>query len=116
MKYAMNGLLGLVTLGCLLFGGMKLIGAEEMLKNMGNLNYPEWFTRLLGLGEILLGLLLWVPKFRDEAVLILFGIFAGAIGSHLGHGDIFSSVFPAMLFLILTLSVYLIHNRILKTV
>ncbi len=102
MKYLKFVPFGIITLGCLLFGGMKLVGAEEMLKNMSTLNYPEWFTRLLGLGEIAFGALIWMPKFRTEALVLLFGIFSGAIGSHLGHGDPINSIVPATVFLFLT--------------
>lgn len=100
----------LVTIGCLVFGGMKVIGAEQMLQNMSTLHYPEWFTRLLGLGEVLFGIAIWFPRFKKESILILFGIFSGAIGSHLGHGDPFNSVAPAFVFLVLTTVLYLVDK------
>ncbi|MCZ8342738.1 MAG: DoxX family protein [Leptospira sp.] len=111
MKYLKFVPFGMLTLGCLLFGGMKVVGAEEMLKNMANLNYPEWFTRLLGIGEIFFGVLIWMPKFRKEAVLLLFGIFSGAIGSHLGHGDPINSIAPASVFLFLTSIIFVLNKE-----
>lgn len=109
MKYVNWGLLALVTAGCLLFGGMKLFGVETMLQNMANLHYPEWFTRLLGLGEISLAILLWVPQWRIWALGLLVGIFSGAIGSHLGHGDVLGSILPATVFLGMTALLFGIH-------
>ncbi len=93
----------LITIGLLMFGGMKLFGAEEMLKNMGNLNYSESFTRLLGFVEIALGISLWFNKTKKLATFVLFGIFSGAIGSHLGHGDGLSGSLPATIFLVITM-------------
>lgn len=117
MKYLRNGLFGVVTVGCLLFGGMKLVGVESMLQNMANLHYPEWFTRFLGLGEVSLAILIWIPVFRLPALVLLFGIFSGAIGSHLGHGDVIGSILPASVFLILTtlLFGFQIHSERVQT-
>ncbi len=92
----------LITLGLIMFGGMKLFGAEQMLQNMGNLHYPEYFTRILGFVEIVLAISLWSNKTRNIAMIVLFGIFSGAIGSHLGHGDGLAGSVPAAVFLVLT--------------
>ncbi|MFY7992345.1 MAG: DoxX family protein [Bacteriovoracaceae bacterium] len=100
----------LITIGLIVFGGMKIVGAEEMLKNMGNLNYSESFTRLLGLVEIALAIGLWFSKTRNLSTFVLFGIFSGAIGSHLGHGDSLSGSLPAAVFLIITTVAFLINS------
>ncbi|WP_108976243.1 DoxX family protein [Leptospira ryugenii] len=111
MKWIGTGLLGFTTLGCLVFGGMKVIGAEQMLQNMANLHYGEGFTRLLGLLEVVLGISIWFSKYRLPSLVILFGIFSGAIGSHLGHGDVLPSIAPASLFFVMTLVLFFLHPR-----
>lgn len=110
MKYFKNAPFALVTLALILFGGMKIIGAEQMLQNMGNLHYPEWFTRLLGLSEIAFAAGLWSEKTRSTSILLLFGIFSGAIGSHFGHGDGLTGAIPALVCLSLTAVCYGIHT------
>jgi hypothetical protein len=69
-------------------GAMKAFGAAEMHHNMVAINYPSWFTFLLGGGELLCVLGLFFQRTRLWVMAIFQAILFGGIGSHIaaGHG------------------------------
>ena len=103
MKYIIKIPFVLLSGLLLVFGSMNLIGVEQMRQVLHSLNYPDWFMYLMGLGEIVMAVALWFPKTRIIAILFFWGIFSGAVGSHVAHGDGAEGIFPPILFLALTL-------------
>jgi putative oxidoreductase len=85
--YAMYAVMALLTLGFLLFGGMKLTGAQEMVNNFIRWGYPAWFVYVTGLIEVGSALLLWPRKTRLIGALGLVATMLGAIATHLVNGE-----------------------------
>jgi putative oxidoreductase len=49
--------------------------------------YPVWFRLLVGVIEVLGGMLLLIPRTALYAALALAAIMLGAMGTHIAHGD-----------------------------
>ena len=73
---------------------------------------PGWFMYVVGAVKILLAILLivsiWVPSLEMIASLGIAGLMFGAVIMHLKIKDPLMKAFPAFLFLVLSLAVYLI--------
>lgn len=81
--------LGLVGLGV---GGAKVTHREDQIEAFRRYGYPQWFRVLTGLLEIGAGIgllvgLLWRPELSLVGGLLLGGITAGAVVTHLRVGD-----------------------------
>ena len=95
--------LGMISTGLVqLFKGKTGQGGEEMITHLG---YPVYLLTLLGTWKILGAVAVLIPKFsllKEWAYAGFFFVMTGAIFSHLAVGDSVSSIFPALLLLILT--------------
>lgn len=73
---------------------------------------PSWFMVVIGTIKVALSLALiisiWYPMFEMISSLGIAGLMAGAIVMHFKIGDPIKKAFPAFLFLILSIAVYLI--------
>lgn len=92
-------LLALAFIGA---GAAKLTAAPVMVEQFQSFGYPLWFMDVTGAIEFACGLLVLVPRFAHLAAGILACVMAGAVVSHLAHGQI-STIVPPVLLLILAL-------------
>ena len=65
--------------------------------------YPPWFRFAVGAVEVLSGLALFVPRARIGASGVLLAIMAGAVATHLLHGEPRRVILNAILSLLLAL-------------
>lgn len=66
----------------------KLSGGEEMVSNFSKWGLEGKLT-LIGIGELIAGILFIVPKTSSLGVLLLSAHFGGAIATHMEHGEMF---------------------------
>ena len=94
--------LGMISTGLVqLFKGKTGQGGLEMITHLG---YPVYLLTLLGIWKMLGTVAVLIPKFsllKEWAYAGFFFIMTGAIFSHVAVGDSLSSIFPALLLLIL---------------
>jgi DoxX-like family len=69
-------------------GTMKAFGIQQMHQNMQALNYPSWFTYLLGVAELVGVAGLFFKRWRMPVVILFFAVLFGGLASHItaGHG------------------------------
>lgn len=84
-----QALLGLVGLGA---GGAKVTSQESQVAEFRRFEYPQWFRVGTGIVEILAGIgllagLLWRPELGWAGGLLLAGVLAGAVVTHVRTGD-----------------------------
>lgn len=96
----LNYLLGLILIAT---GTMKLIGLEEYVKTLNELNpyYVENIT-LIGVLGLATGILFIIPRtftYGWVAALVYFG---GTVSAHMQHGD---NYLPQVIFVLLTITV-----------
>ncbi|MEM1348979.1 MAG: DoxX family protein [Myxococcota bacterium] len=77
--WALTILLALAFLGA---GGMKLSGAEEMVKNFATWGLPIWAMYAIGVLEVLAALTLLVPKAAPVGAFLLMSTMIGAAITH----------------------------------
>ena len=68
-------------------GLLKVIGHEMMMDNMAAINFDPTSTFLIGVLELVVCVLFWLPRTKIIAAGIMLTILAGACGAHLGAGD-----------------------------
>ncbi|XEC96059.1 DoxX family protein [Paenibacillus tarimensis] len=114
MKWVIRIIQGLLVVGFILFGTMKLTGNEMLVQTFTALGYSTGFMYFLGVCEVLgaIGLLVgfWRPILAMLASVGLILLLAGAVFSHLKAGQGMGEAMPAFVLLILTL-VLVIGNR-----
>ena len=94
LSWVLSGLLALVFLGA---GASKLIGVAEQVQTLQKWGFPTWLRFPIGLGEVLLGIGLLIPRYRT---LTIYGVFiwaAVAMATHLRAGEA-DKLMPAALF------------------
>ncbi len=75
-------LASLIALVFFLSGFSKLVGVEMQLKNLESWGYPLWLRFPIGLSEVLMGIGLLLPNYRN---LTLMGILPWAIVAVITH-------------------------------
>ena len=94
--------LGMVSTGLGQLLHFKGQGDAEMLAHLG---YPAYLLTILGVWKILGSAAVLLPKFpllKEWAYAGFFFVTTGAIVSHIASGDPVTSLFPALLLLVLT--------------
>ena len=95
--------LGMLSTGAAqLFKARQGQGGVDMITHLG---YPIYFITMLGVWKILGVVTVLIPKiplFKEWAYAGFFFVMTGAIFSHIVSGDPVTSIFPALLLLILT--------------
>lgn len=84
-----QALLGLVGVGA---GGAKVTHQESQVTEFRRFGYPQWFRVGTGVVEVLAGIgllagLLWRPELGWAGGLLLGGVLAGAVLTHVRTGD-----------------------------
>ena len=64
--------------GCSSLSGLKLVGAESMIKKLEGWGFPLWTRFPIGIAEVGLGIPLLIPKARKVGVwlVLAWGVFA----------------------------------------
>lgn len=97
-----------VAIPFMIFGLMKVAGAEDMVKNMAYIHYDLSITRAIGIIEITAVIGLFISKFRILSLLFLLVILAGAVGSHIGAGQGLDAIkIPLSIALLVILTLYI---------
>ena len=89
---ALYFILGLLSLNFVLGGLMAALLLDPFRTNLTVMHYAPAFMVFLGLIEALCGIGIWMPRFRNLALLTLLLIMAGAIGSHIANGQPIASI------------------------
>lgn len=106
--HAVVGIVGLVA------GGTKVVGRESQVEEFERFGYPGWFRVATGLVEItgavgLIGGVVWSSRMAVAGGLLLAGVMAGAIGTHVRVRDSASELaVPALL--LLTTGLLIAHH------
>jgi len=97
-----------LALGMISTGAVQLFKVKEGqggLDSIIHLGYPVYILTLLGIWKVLGVIAVLIPKLpllKEWAYAGFFFVVSGAIFSHIAAGDAVSSIFPALLLLILT--------------
>ncbi len=91
----------------LMAGANKLAGNEQMVGMFQAIGFGQWFRYLTGSLEILGAILLFVPSLAGIGGLLMTGVFAGAVATHLFiiGGN------PTMAIVLLAASVFIAWGR-----
>ncbi|MGL1887827.1 MAG: DoxX family protein [Reichenbachiella sp.] len=65
----------------------KVISHPEAIQNFENWGYPPGFYMIIGLLELIGGVLLFYPKTAGYASIILFSVMIGAVITHILHAE-----------------------------
>ena len=87
VRIVRTGLWVLLTLLFFVTGLLKVVGFEMMMGNMAAINFDATSTFLIGVLELVLCVLFWIPRTKIIAAGVMLTILAGACGAHLGAGD-----------------------------
>jgi putative oxidoreductase len=112
MKWTIRILQGLLAVGFLMFGGMKLSGnPDQIMAFTEGYGYSVWFMYVVGILELLIavGLIVgfWKPKVTVWAAGLLVLNMAGAVGTHLKAGQGMGIATTPLVLLVLALVVFL---------
>src|SRR6266436_586999 len=95
----------------LMAGANKLSGNEQMVGMFQAIGFGQWFRFLTGSLEVIGGILLFIPSLAGVGGLLMTGVFAGAVATHLFliGGN------PAMAIVLLVASSFIAWGRKDKT-
>ena len=105
VRYAFLALLSLLSLIYFVTGLLKVIFFDTMMQNMAELHFGAVSTVVIGLIELSMVVLLWLPKYRTLALATLLLIMAGAMGAHWGHGHEVDHLLPVGIVAVVTFMV-----------
>ncbi len=91
----------LVGLVFVLAGGAKLTGQQVMVDQFNHFGYAPWFRYVVGIGETLFGIGLFVPRFIKWSAPALGAIMVGAVVTHFLHDPPSAAIPAAGLLLVL---------------
>ena len=91
----------LVGLVFVVAGGAKLTGQQVMVDQFNHFGYATWFMYLVGIGETLFGIGLFIPRFIKWAAPALGAIMIGAVVTHFMHDPPSAAIPAAGLLLVL---------------
>ncbi|MDO6851673.1 hypothetical protein COE08_00990 [Priestia megaterium] len=111
MKWVSRIIQGLLVVGFIAFGMMKLTGNAMQVQTFTSLGYPLGLMYFVGICELLGAIGLLVGFWKPKMVLLASGgltlLMAGAVFSHLKAGQGLGVAMPALVFLILSLVVFI---------
>jgi uncharacterized membrane protein YphA (DoxX/SURF4 family) len=84
---------------CLLAGTGKF-GDPNWVRRFAEWGYPAGAYLVVGVLEIIGGLLILVPRFASYGSLLIMTVMVGAIGTHLTHGEMRRVISPVAFLLI----------------
>ena len=98
----------LLSLGFLLASTGKLTNNPEVLKMFENWGYPNGFHLIIGILELILAILLLIPKTLKIAMIGILVIMIGALLTHIINDPI-SEIIRPIIFLIVLSAIYFIN-------
>ncbi len=107
--YAIYALMALLTLAFVVTGGGKLAGAQMQVDNFVRWGYPTWFRYLTGALELAGVVLLWLRPTRFYGAVLLVGVMAGAVLTHLTHSE--AAMAPVPFVLLVLAAIVAWNNR-----
>lgn len=111
MKWVVRIIQGLLVIGFIAFGMMKLTGNPMQVQAFNSLGYPLGFMYFVGACEVLGAIGLLVGFWKSKLGLLASGglvlLMAGAAFSHLKAGQGMGAALPAVILLILSLFVFI---------
>lgn len=93
-------------------GYPKIIGGEAMANRFVDWGYSREFSRIIGILEILGGILVLIPRAAFYSSILFIGIMIGAIYTHLSTG-IGSPAFAIILLILASAQAYITFNNAL---
>jgi putative oxidoreductase len=94
-----------------LFSGVpKLLAEPIAVKSFTIAGLPLWFMYLIGIGEILGAIGLWIPRVFRYAYEGLFIVLAGATGVTIAYVGLLMALFPILVAVMLGIVVWL-HSK-----
>ncbi len=104
----------ILSLIYLTVGIMKLIGTEMDIKNFKDWGYPVWFRFPIGLIEMILGIGIFIPKYR---LLTIYGVFIwtiAAVVTHIQAGQAELILYPMLFSLAAAIILLLSKDSLVK--
>jgi len=109
--YANWSLRILVSVGFLFASLGKLLGKETVILMFQKWGYFDGFYFIVGISELVLAILILIPKTAFYSAIGLFIIMIGAFFTHLIHDPILQLLRPSLFMLFLLLIVYLEREK-----
>ncbi len=106
------GFTGVASLALLGSGLANVAGAEEVVKNLTALGYPEYFPKILGIWKVLAAIALLAPGFAKVKEWAYAGVtfaMTGATFSHILAGDPIGAAIPPLFILALVAGSYFLR-------
>lgn len=120
MKWMVRILQGLLGVGFILFGFMKLSGNPTQVQAFNDIyGYGTGFMYVVGSIEVISAVGILIGFWRNRLVLIFSGVLsivmAGAVLTHLKSGQGFSVASMPLILLLLSMIVFASQRKMLKT-
>ncbi|MES2985586.1 MAG: DoxX family protein [Patescibacteria group bacterium] len=94
-----------LALGMVSSGIIQIMQTPTEVEFITQLGYPVYFLMIIGVWKILGTIAILVPKYplvKEWAYAGFFFCMSGAVFSHFGNGDAFTTMLPAILLTVLT--------------
>lgn len=98
---------GIISLGFLLASSGKLFQSEAVINMFQEWGYVNGFYLLIGICELLLAILILVPKTSLYSAIGLIILMTGALGTHLLHDPLLEIIRPLVFMVLLAAVLYL---------
>lgn len=107
---ALHVLAALLGLAFLASGAPKVVGMD--LQDFSRFGYPGWFLYVVGVMEVVGGLLVFVPATRRYGAAVIACVMVGAIVTHLKMGETGEVIPPAVLLAMAAVLVWVYRPRL----
>ena len=92
---------GLLMALLLMSSSAKLMGSEELVTNFTKWDLIDWIV-VIGIGELISGILFLIPRTSSLGLLLLSAHFGGAIVTHMGNNEQFIPIAGILVFIWVT--------------
>ena len=92
---------GLLMALLLMSSSAKLMRSEELVTNFTKWNLIDWIV-VIGIGELISGILFLIPRTSSLGLLLLSAHFGGAIATHMGNNEPFIPIAGILVFIWVT--------------
>ena len=92
---------GLLMALLLMSSSAKLMRSEELVTNFTKWNLIDWIV-VIGIGELISGILFLIPRTSSLGLLLLSAHFGGAIATHMGNNEQFIPIAGILVFIWVT--------------
>jgi hypothetical protein len=92
---------GLLMALLVMSSSAKLMGSEELVTNFTKWDLIDWIV-VIGIGELISGILFLIPRTSSLGLLLLSAHFGGAIATHMGNNEPFIPIAGILVFIWVT--------------